>query len=203
MFNTTSVAISIIVFIGALTFHEFSHALTAYLLGGPTAKRMGRLTLNPLAHIDPLGLILLILIRFGWAKPVPFNPHNFSYPRLYSVIVGLAGPTSNMFLALLSLFALHHIPVSFSPHTTFLWNEFFQVSVWINVMLAVFNILPIPPLDGSHLLRVFIPQSLLPYYAQFERISFIFLIIVMSVPQIRTALMQTISWVITILEILV
>jgi Zn-dependent protease len=200
MFEISSIAISTIVFISALTFHEFSHALTAYLLGDTTAQRMGRLTLNPLAHIDPLGLMLLILIRFGWAKPVPFNPHNFSYPRLYSVIVGLAGPISNVFLALLSLLALHNVPVGFSPDITVLWNKLFQLSVWINIMLAVFNILPIPPLDGSHLLRVFIPPSLLPYYAQFERISFIFLIIFMSIPQIRTALVHTIYWTIEILD---
>lgn len=200
MFTISSVVISIIVFISALTFHEFCHALTAYLLGDATAQRMGRLTLNPLAHIDPVGLLLLILIRFGWAKPVPFNPHNFSYPRLYSVIVGLAGPASNILLAMLSIYGVHHAPTFLAAKTALLWNEFFHVSIWVNVMLAIFNLLPIPPLDGSHLLRVFVPQNLLPYYSRFERISFIVLIIFMSIPQVRTTLVRAIYGTIGLLE---
>ncbi len=178
--------ITISVFIIALTVHEFSHALCAYLLGDPTAKRLGRLTLNPLAHIDPVGLILLILIRFGWAKPVPFNPHNFTHPRIYSILVGLAGPISNLLLAITSIIALHHLPLSG------LTIQFFQSMVWINVMLGLFNLIPIPPLDGSHFLRALLPKSLLPYYYHFERYSFIFLIILISFTPFRDILLSAI-----------
>ncbi len=187
--------LSLSAFIIALTVHEFSHALCAYLLGDPTAKRLGRLTLNPLAHIDPVGLILLILIRFGWAKPVPFDPRNFTYPRIFSVLVGFAGPLSNLVLAIISILALHHIPLN--P----LGIQFFQSMVWINVMLGVFNMIPIPPLDGSHFLRALLPNSLLPYYYHFERISFIVLIVLLGlVPQFREMLIYAISRTVFFLE---
>ena len=161
---------------------------------------MGRLTLNPLAPIDPIGLLFLIIVRFGWAKPVPFNPNYFEYPRFYSVLVGLAGPSSNLLLALICMFGLHHIPEFLSGNTAHLYAEFLSISVWINVMLGVFNLLPIPPLDGSHLLRVLLPESLLPYYYRFERLSFILLIILVSVPSIRMLLIQAINTVILLLE---
>ena len=200
MTNLTPYILSIAAFIIALTFHEFCHALTAYLFGDPTAKQMGRLTLNPLAHIDPIGLLFLIIIRFGWAKPVPFNPHYFEYPRFYSVLVGLAGPFSNLLLALVCMFGLHHVPGFLSGNTVHLYREFLTVSVWINVMLGVFNVLPIPPLDGSHILRVLLPESLLPYYYRFERFSFILLIVLLSLPPVRILLINTINTVILFLE---
>lgn len=192
--------ISLVTFMCALTFHEFCHALAAYLLGDNTAKRLGRLTLNPRAHIDPLGLLLLILIQFGWAKPVPFNPNNFTYPRLYSVIVGLAGPFSNITLASLSMILLHHAPDFLSSDWLILWKEFFTISIWINVMLGVFNLLPIPPLDGSHLIRALMPTTFLPYYDQFEQFSFFLLIILLSIPALRHALTFAIAFVIVALE---
>ncbi len=202
MTNLTPYIISILAFIIALTFHEFCHAFTAYLLGDSTAKRMGRLTLNPLAHIDPLGLLFLILIRFGWAKPVPFNANNFSYPRFYSVLVGLAGPFSNILLAIVSMICLHHVPTFLSVHAAVIYKTFLQAVVWINVMLGVFNLLPIPPLDGSHILRVLLPETFLPYYHQFERYSFFVLIILISLPPVRNFLLTAIVWVIALLEIL-
>jgi Zn-dependent protease len=200
MFDLSTVIIGILVFTVALTFHEFCHAATAYLLGDMTAQRLGRLTLNPLAHIDPLGFILLILIRFGWAKPVPFNPHNFTYPRFYSILVAIAGPLSNILLACISLIALHHTPTAFSTALATLWQQFFELSVWINVMLGVFNLLPIPPLDGSHFLRICIPEKYMSYYYGFSRISFIVLIVVISLYPVRMALIHTIAQVIQFLE---
>ena len=178
MLDLSPFIISISAFIVALTIHEFSHALTAYLLGDPTAQQQGRLTLNPLAHIDPLGLLFLILVRFGWAKPVPFNPKNFRHPRIYSVLVGLAGPTSNFLLAAVCTFLAHHIQSLVGPSTIVLYFvKFLDVSIWINVMLGLFNLIPLPPLDGGHFLRALIPEKLLPYYRYFEKLSFILLII--------------------------
>ena len=92
-------AIMLPAFLIALTFHEFCHALMATYLGDPTARRAGRLTLNPVAHVDPFGLLFLVLFRIGWAKPVPFDQRNFKYPKLYSILTALAGPASNLFLA--------------------------------------------------------------------------------------------------------
>ncbi len=196
--------VSITAFIVALTIHEFCHALTAYLLGDPTAKQMGRLTLNPLAHIDPLGLLLLILVRFGWARPVPFNPPNFKYPRIYSVLVGLAGPASNILLAIVCIFFYHHMPdLKISPESTAIIYEFLKVSVWINVMLGIFNLIPIPPLDGSHLLRSLLPQNILQYYYRIERISFILLIVLISLRPVRQQLIYAVSTVVAFLERLV
>lgn len=188
-----SLIISLIAFIVALTVHEFSHALAAYLLGDNTAKRLGRLTLNPLAHIAPLGLLFLILVRFGWAKPVPFDPRNFKYPRFYSVLVGLAGPTSNFILACIFMALSHHssafIPVQAAAYLTI----FFKTSIWVNVMLGIFNILPIPPLDGSHLVRALLPTQLLPYYRIIERFSIFLLIILLMIPSISGLLIQSIN----------
>jgi Zn-dependent protease len=193
--NLMPYVLSLCAFIIALTIHEFSHALCATLLGDPTAKRLGRLTLNPLAHIDPIGLILLILVRFGWAKPVPFDPRYFRYPRIFSILVGLAGPVSNLMLASISVLAFHHMPL------TPLAMDFFQSMVWINVMLAIFNLLPIPPLDGSHFLRALLPNSLLPYYHRFEQISFIVLIIlIVFVPQFSQVLFYCISKTVAFLD---
>ncbi len=191
-------AITIGAFLIALTFHEFCHALTAYLLGDNTAKRLGRLTLNPLAHIDPLGLLFLILVRFGWAKPVPFDPRNFSHPRLYSILVGFAGPLSNFFLALLFLYAVHYTPATAATQSFLL--PFFQTSVWINVMLGVFNLIPIPPLDGSHTLAALLPESWQGTYRKFAQLGFFLLIILLMIPAIQKAFLATIIITIGLLD---
>lgn len=179
-----SYALTLLSFLVALTVHECCHALTAYLLGDDTAKRMGRLTLNPLSHIDPLGLLFLIFVRIGWAKPVPFNPNNFTHPRFYSVLVGLAGPFSNFVLALFFLYALHYMPHHTGTAGTVFFS-FFKTSVWINVMLGIFNLLPIPPLDGSHLVSVNIPMSWRNGYIKFQQFGFIILIVLLSIPAVQ------------------
>ncbi len=172
-------------FLFSVTFHEFCHALVAYWLGDDTGKRLGRLTLNPLAHIDPLGLLFLILIRIGWAKPVPFNPENFKYPRFYSVLVGLAGPLSNFILAMLFIIILvHGLPLITTIHQA-AFTEILKSAIYINVMLGVFNLFPIPPLDGSHIIAVFIPDRWKYYYAVFAQYSIFLLLILFTMPAFR------------------
>ena len=160
-FNTMILLIPVILF--ALSVHEFSHGMIAYRLGDPTAERAGRLTLNPLSHLDPLGTLMLFLVHFGWAKPVPVDPRYFQNPRRDMLWVALAGPASNMALAFLSglLFrwmnanagAVLALPFGNSLVTMVYF------SVMINLGLAVFNLLPIPPLDGSKILAGLLPPE--------------------------------------------
>lgn len=153
-----------IAFLIAFTFHEFAHALVAHLLGDDTPKNFGRLTLNPMAHIDPIGLIFLLLFKFGWGKPVPMNPRNFKYPRLYEVVASLAGPVSNLFLALIFMYLLRYFSETLSVALVLL----FQIIIQINIMLGVFNLLPIPPLDGGHIISVFIPEEWKESYYRYQ-----------------------------------
>ena len=163
-----SLLILIIVFLFSASFHEMAHGWVAYSLGDKTAYRAGRLTLNPLKHLDPVGSILLpgflILmsalgaggIIFGWAKPVPVNPYNFRDQKYGSAKVALAGPLANISLALVFGLALRFFPSLYSIQGIGLM--FFYI-VQINLILAVFNLLPIPPLDGSHILFAFLPRT--------------------------------------------
>lgn len=145
----------------SLSTHEFSHALAGYVLGDETAKRMGRLTLNPLSHIDPVGTILIPLLGafsglplFGWAKPVPFNPYNLRYRKWGAAIVAMAGPVSNFVLAFVYLFLLKFVLEGLKLPANNLLPLFLAMLVVVNIVLGVFNFIPIPPLDGSQLLGV-------------------------------------------------
>lgn len=155
----------------AISIHEYFHAWMAFYLGDPTAKLQGRLTINPLAHLDPMGTLLLFLIGIGWGKPVPFNPLNLKYQKRGELLVGLAGPFSNFLAALIvGLFLRFFEPIN---PGFFLFLSFF---VWINIVLGVFNLMPIPPLDGSHILFAFISSEEIKF--QLIKNSLIFLIIV-------------------------
>jgi Zn-dependent protease len=136
----------------ALTVHEFSHAWVANYLGDSTPKRAGRVTLNPIAHLDPLGTIMLLLVRFGWGKPVPINPNNFKNPRLGSALTAVAGPTSNFLTA--SIFSLIYTLGSLNG-TTIGYLIFWVI--YMNLVIMIFNLLPIPPLDGSKFFALFFP----------------------------------------------
>jgi Zn-dependent protease len=139
----------------ALTIHEFSHAFAAYKLGDSTAESDGRLTLNPLKHIDPLGMVFLVVAGFGWARPVRFNPDNLKHQRRDRILIALAGPLSNFLVALLSIAVIKLIILT-KPYLNSIVGEgfstFFVYFTYINLGLAIFNMIPIPPLDGSHLL---------------------------------------------------
>ena len=144
------VAISIL---AGFTIHEFSHALVADKLGDDTPRSMGRLTLNPLAHMDLLGTVFLLLAGFGWGKPVIVNPNNFENPKFDNVTVSLAGPISNLLLA--SAAGLIYRFISLPS----LLESFLIIFVFYNLVLMIFNFLPIPPLDGSKILSIFLPED--------------------------------------------
>lgn len=153
IYNNPALGIAwILAILIALTVHEFSHGLAARMRGDLTAERAGRLTLNPLAHIDWMGFIPLLLLGFGWAKPVPYNPNNLKNPKWDSVIVGLAGPASNLILAVLAGIALRVIIVTGAFSALNLLVVFLFLLVLINMFLLFFNIIPIHPLDGSKLI---------------------------------------------------
>ncbi|KKQ32235.1 MAG: Zn-dependent protease [candidate division TM6 bacterium GW2011_GWF2_37_49] len=198
------IAVILPAFLLALTFHEFSHALVAYLLGDDTAKKMGRLTLNPLAHVDFIGLLFLILIRFGWAKPVPFDHRNFKHPKLYSVITALSGPFANFLLALVCLYAVKYIPMAnLEPAIIKTFVQIFATTAYVNIMLGVFNLLPLPMLDGSHILTVMLMDRYPKFILWLYRYSFFILLILILLPPVQAFLIRTILAVEILLQSLV
>ena len=198
------VAVMLPAFLMALSFHEYAHALVATLLGDPTARRAGRLTLNPIAHIDPMGLFFLILFKFGWAKPVPFNHRNFKHPKFYAVLTALAGPFANFVLALSMYYLAAYIPFVHLPAAlTLTLTTIFEVTAYVNVMLGVFNLLPIPPLDGSHIVTVFFEEKYPDAMVVLSQYSFYILMIIFVLPQTRMLLSAAIFAVTHMLQMLV
>lgn len=161
----------------AITFHELAHGWTADKLGDPTARLAGRLTLNPLAHLDPIGALMLIVAKFGWAKPVPVNPYNLRRPLRDMVWVAAAGPTANFLLAALSLVAFRWSVGFELPFVSVPFRELCRWSYIINLNLAAFNLIPIPPLDGSQILKGFLPRGALLSYERLEPYGFIVLVL--------------------------
>lgn len=158
----------------ALPVHELAHAATAVHLGDNTPRAQGRYTLNPLVHIDPIGAVLIFLVGFGWARPVQWNPRNIDIdPRLGSILVSVAGPLSNLLLALIALWLQSSGLVTNAFAADFL--EFFA---YINVLLFVFNMLPIPPLDGSHVLFALLPGNTFQLQMQLRQYGFLILMAV-------------------------
>ncbi len=149
----------------SLSVHEFCHGYVALKLGDPTAKRAGRLTLNPIAHLDPFGILFAILFRFGWAKPVPINPLYFRKPLFHMAIASAAGPISNILLCI--AFALIFKVISLFIQSSLIYDFFFLAS-FINSALFFFNLIPIPPLDGSRLLFASIPGMTLERSMRYE-----------------------------------
>lgn len=154
----------LIAIIVALTIHEFAHAFVANYLGDPTAKYEGRLSLNPIRHLDPLGTALLLIflftvgLGFGWGKPVPVNPYNLRH-RHGELLVSLAGPFSNLLLAILLVLVVALIPAGITSGWSSDFSNLINIVVAVNVMLGIFNLLPVPPLDGSKILFDLLPQG--------------------------------------------
>ncbi|HEY8501030.1 MAG TPA: site-2 protease family protein [Clostridia bacterium] len=175
----------------SLTIHELAHGYTAYRLGDMTAKEQGRLTLNPLKHLDPIGTIMLVVARIGWAKPVPVNPYFFRDRKRGMMLVSIAGPLSNLILAFMGIFlyqisfvTMYENIVRGSSIVTY-WLLFLSMFFSINLNLAIFNLLPVPPLDGSKILSGILPADKYFRFMQYERIiGMIFLVAVIVFPGI-------------------
>jgi len=202
----------------AITFHEVSHGLVAYKLGDPTAKMLGRLTLNPLAHIDLFGTIILPLMLivltngrfvFGYAKPVPINPMNFKNPRKGMAISASAGPVTNMIMAVASFMVWKGVitPLAvFSPDalTETVLSPFsliLQSSIVVNVVLAVFNMIPIPPLDGGRVLTGLLPSKQAMSFSRIEPFGFIIVIVLIYSGIANSIIMPFIAFFLKLLQV--
>ena len=162
-----------------MTFHEYAHGWVAYRLGDDTARLSGRLTLNPLAHLDPVGFLMMVLFRFGWAKPVPVNPLNIRGNRKKGMLlVALAGPMMNICLGIVAAVFIRLVEGGVLPYNPYFYG-FFWIFFSINVVLASFNLIPLPPLDGSKILAGLLPYRYSRYIYQLERYSSVILIILL------------------------
>lgn len=189
-----SLLLSLPVIVFALSFHESAHAFVAWKLGDPTARNIGRLTLDPLKHLDPIGTLMMVLFGFGWAKPVPVNSRYFKKPKWGMALTALAGPLSNVFLAfvfalvygILSYFNVFLPLLSASSYTETFGTAMLYIlhvilvnSITLNAYLAVFNLLPIPPFDGSRIAFVFLPERFYFAVMKYERIIMLVLLVLL------------------------
>jgi len=180
MVNMFSIIISAIALVVAITIHEFSHALAADRLGDPTPRSQGRLSLNPLRHLDLIGTIMIFLVHFGWGKPVQIDPYNLKNPKRDELLISLAGPASNLILAALLSLIIRFITLN--DLSGFLIYTIIQ----LNVLLAVFNLIPIPPLDGSKVLLNLLPDHISAQWQEtFNQYGFVLLIIFLFLPIIN------------------
>lgn len=182
LFNSVSELLArIIVLFTAIAVHEYAHGYVAYKLGDPTAKYSGRLSLNPMAHLDPIGAVCMVFFGFGWAKPVPINPMYFRDRKRDSALTALAGPLSNICLAFIfSVITALYTTFVFSAFpnfvTGFIYTVFVQLA-FVNISFAIFNLIPFPPLDGSKILGAFLSNENYMKLLQYERFGFPILIL--------------------------
>ncbi|WP_066367489.1 site-2 protease family protein [Neobacillus fumarioli] len=169
-----------ITLIFAFTLHEFAHAFVAYKFGDMTAKNQGRLTLNPMSHLDPFGTLLILIAGFGWARPVPVNRFHFKKPRLAGVLVSIAGPLSNLILACIGFIVGYGLNRS-GIQVTGNFYEFMEIFIQLNIVLFIFNLLPLPPLDGYRIVEDLVPGGVRAKMTQYEQYGIlIFLVLVIT-----------------------
>lgn len=191
-----TILMSVIPALICITFHELSHGFIAYKLGDTTAKDMGRLTLNPIKHIDILGLIMMATLGFGWAKPVPVNMNRFENPKVGMAITALAGPVSNVFLAafVLLIYGFFYMPLFRMGDAGFYIMQTIKTTAYLSCALAIFNILPIPPLDGSKVLFSFLPPNAYNKLMRYERFGMILLIAILYLDILSPFLTTATQW---------
>ena len=182
--------IPVVVF--SLTVHEYSHGRIAFLLGDNTAKRLGRLSFNPLKHLDPIGTLFFYFMGFGWAKPVPVDPRNFDQPRRDMMYVAIAGPLSNLALAVICGFFIRII----NPYDSWILFTLLSFGVYINVALAIFNLLPVFPLDGSSVIKGLVPFNIAERLIGLDRFGAFLLIAVVLLDHFaHTGILGVVLWV--------
>ena len=188
----------------ALTFHEFAHGYMAYKLGDPTAKNFGRLSLNPLKHLDPIGTICMIFFHFGWAKPVPINSRYFKKPRRDMALTAAAGPIMNFILAFFGVLVcriLTKIFVAFPAQSDFVYYiqyaalTLFSYFHMLNLSLGVFNLIPIPPLDGSRIFYIFLPTKWYFGVMKYEKYIQLALLVLLWTGLLSRPLSAAVSWI--------
>lgn len=171
----------IVALLVAITIHEFAHAYVADKLGDPTPSIQGRVTLNPLAHLDPLGTLMLLLVRFGWGKPVQFDPFNLKNPKRDTTLISLAGPATNIAFVIILSILLHLTNSGVLPNIPIL-NLVAQPFIFLNLVLAIFNLIPIHPLDGGKILVGILPEKDAVEADEFLRRYGIFILLLMLLP---------------------
>lgn len=190
------IALLVVPVLFSITFHEVSHGYAAFRMGDPTARDAGRLTFNPISHIDPVGLLVLVLTRMiGWAKPVPVDPRYFRNPRQDMMWVSLAGPASNLLLAVVFAVIFKVMPTIATSSFLYPLAIMMQFMIVINVGLAVFNLIPIPPLDGSHILQGLLPYEMARSYSKIEPYGFIILLVLVFTRAVNVVIFPVIDFI--------
>jgi Zn-dependent protease len=191
-FDLQGLLFRLLAFLAAMVIHEFAHAWVAHLWGDDTAKRNGRMTLNPMSHVDPLGLLLVLFGPFGWAKPVPVNPMHFRNKRFAFITVFLAGPGSNFLLAVVAglLWKMFAGSIALMPGLEGLFvSNLLRMLFYINVVMGVFNLIPIPPLDGGRVVHLLVPRRYLGAWMQYETYGPFLLLLLVVIPPFQQGIL--------------